>query len=140
MKKSTIVLMVFLAILSVVGIWHEISNLIEKDDKIETLQKALDNERTQKANCSYALDSANYQIGQLSKYKTLTDAMSVRDDATKYTLHIVGDIVYMKNDSSRVVISDIIIGGSRFSYYVKFKVTNKNNETQEVIPELVYSK
>lgn len=138
MKKSTLIIMVLLSILTVLGFWHEISNLIDNDNEKKALQTALDNERAQKASCSYSLDSASFQLNQLALYKTLTQAMSVRDDATKYTLHGVGDVVHMKNDSSRVVISDIIIGGSKFSYYVKFKVINKNSESQEVIPELVY--
>jgi hypothetical protein len=75
---------------------------------------------------------------KLSMYKTLTQAMSYRDDITKQLYHKIGDVVIVKNDSARVVIEDVIIGGSKYNFYVKYKVKYKDNTYQELIPELIY--
>jgi hypothetical protein len=61
-----------------------------------------------------------------------------RDEATSLLKYKVGDFVYMKRDSSRVVISDIVIGGAKYEYYVRYKVLYKDKTTEEVAPELIY--
>lgn len=44
----------------------------------------------------------------------------------------------MKNDSARVIVEDVLIGGGKYDYYVKFRVLFKDNTTKEVKPELIY--
>jgi hypothetical protein len=61
-----------------------------------------------------------------------------RDEAINQLKHKVGDIVYLKNDSSRVVIEDVLIGGGKYNYYVKYRVLLKDNTTREMVPELIY--
>ena len=61
-----------------------------------------------------------------------------RDEAINQLKHKVGELVYMKNDSSKVVIEDVLIGGSKYNYYVKYKVLYKDNTTREIVPELIY--
>jgi hypothetical protein len=61
-----------------------------------------------------------------------------RDEVTSQLKHKVGELVYMKNDSSKVVIEDVLIGGGKYNYYVKYKVLYKDQSTKEVTPELIY--
>ncbi len=96
------------------------------------------NEQSLNSTCTYKRDSLSKEVKSLSIYKSLTKAMVHRDEASALLVYKVGDFVYMKRDSARVVVSDIIIGGSKFEYYIKYKVLHKDNSTEEVIPELIY--
>ncbi len=43
--------------------------------------------------------------------------------------HHIGDIcLHLKYDSSRVIISDIIVGGGNYEYYIKYKVLLKDGQ------------
>ena len=114
--------------------------LAMKDDKKalrETNEKLL-NEQSVSSTCSVTRDSLFKVNAELSKYKTLTQAMLHRDEATSQLKHKIGDVVYMKNDSSRVIVEDVLIGGGKYDYYVRFRVLFKDNTTKEVKPEVVY--
>ena len=104
-----------------------------------TFSERLDAESKKKVEYKNALDSARADVATLSTYRTLTESMSTRDAALK-TLLKVGDIAYMKNDSSRVVIVDRTIGGGNFNYYIKYKILYKDGRTDEVTPELIFKK
>lgn len=111
-----------------------------KDDK-KALQEAneeLLKEQSISSTCSVTRDSLNRINAELSKYKTLTMAMVNRDEVTSQLKHKVGELVYMKNDSARVVIEDVLIGGGKYNYYVKYRVLLKDNTSREIIPELIY--
>ncbi len=103
----------------------------------ETNSKLL-SEQNLKSDCRVIRDSLSKLTIDLSKYKTLTFAMVHRDEVAHQLKHSVGEIVCMKNDSSKVVIEDIIIGGGKHNYYVKFKVLCKDNTMKEIVPELIY--
>lgn len=102
-------------------------------------REATDAESKQKLLYKISLDSARAEVATLSTYKNLTEAMSVRDIALK-ALYKVGDIAYTKNDSSRVIITDRIIGGGMYNYYIKYKILYSDSRTDEVVPELIYKK
>lgn len=111
--------------------------IIIKSDLKES-NKKLQDEQSLNSTCSYKRDSLTRENKQLSTYKSLTKAMVHRDEATSMLPYKIGDAVYLKRDSNRVIIDDIIIGGAKYEYYVKYKVLYKDNHTEEVKPELVY--
>jgi len=114
--------------------WYNVTTQSELKESKDKLAK----EQLLNSTCSYKRDSLTKEVIQLSIYKSLTKAMVHRDEATSLLKYKVGDFVFMKRDSGRVVISDIVIGGSKYEYYVKYKVLHKDNSSEEVIPELVY--
>lgn len=133
--KRSIFLILFCAILMYGGlIWALMDS---RKANSETSAKLL-HEQNLNSTCNFKRDSLNREVQQLSIYKSLTKAMVHRDEATSLLKYKVGDFVYMKRDSSRVVISDIVIGGAKYEYYVKYRVLHKDNSTEEVIPELIY--
>ncbi len=105
---------------------------------LEEANKTILKEQTINSTCSVTRDSLSKVNTELSKYKALTQAMIHRDEATNQLKHKVGDMVYLKNDSSRVVIEDVLIGGGKYNYYVKYRVLLKDNTTREMVPELIY--
>lgn len=88
--------------------------------------------------CSYKKDSLTNEVNQISNYKTLVKSMAHRDEATALLKYKIGDFVYLKRDSDKVVISDIVIGGARFEYYIRYKVLHKDKIEEEIKPELIY--
>lgn len=109
-----------------------------KDRDLVNAQKQLLLEQQKNSTCVFKRDSLIREVKTLSIYQSLTKAMVHRDQATKLLKYKVGDLVYTKRDSSKVVISDVVIGGSQFEYYIKYRVLYKDNTTEELLPELVY--
>lgn len=104
---------------------------------INVLSSQMQKEHGDKLSVIYTRDSL-YKIDVLlSKYRGLTDAMGFRDSIRIPLKHRVGDIVYMKVDSSKAVIADIITGGGKYDFYMKYKIVRQNC-TEEIIPELIY--
>lgn len=64
--------------------------------------------------------------------------MNNRDSIRKVLTYTVGDVAHCKMDSSKVVIKDIIVGGGKFEYYLKYVILNKDNTFETVSPELIY--
>lgn len=110
----------------------------DKDRTLVDAQKNLLLEQQKNSTCVFKRDSLAREVKILSIYQSLSKAMVHRDEATKLLKYKVGDVVYSKRDSSKVVISDIVIGGSQFEYYVKYRLLHKDNTTEDVLPELVY--
>lgn len=50
----------------------------------------------------------------------------------------VGDAVFSKVDSSRAIVTDIVIGGSSYEYYVKYEITANDGTTTQIDPSLVW--
>jgi len=111
-----------------------------RGDKKELAEKneKLAREQSISSTCSLIRDSLFRANAELSKYKTLTQAMVRRDEVTGQLKYKVGDLAYLKNDSARVVIEDVLIGGGKYNYYVKYRVLLKDNTTREIVPELIY--
>jgi hypothetical protein len=112
-----------------------IKSSVEERQKHE---KELNDKTLENIFSSQKIDSLNKANGELSKYKALTQAMIHRDEATNQLKHKIGDMVYLKSDSARVVIEDVLIGGGKYNYYVKYRVLLKDNTTREMVPELIY--
>ncbi|MBC7861954.1 MAG: hypothetical protein IAF38_03215 [Bacteroidia bacterium] len=108
-----------------------------KKSLADTNEKLL-KEQKDNSRCNYVRDSLFREVKSLSTYKALTKAMIQRDEALGFLKYKIGDFVYLKRDSSHVVVSDVVFGGSKYEYYVKYKVLYKDSKTEEVLPELVY--
>jgi azurin len=128
-----------LSIVAIVGLWafvdyqKSVDAVAEQNRTNEALQKEL----LLNSNCNHHVDSLQYINGELSKYQNLTLAMVHKNEALE-GLKVVGDIVYMKSDSSRVVIEDVVIGGGKYNYYIKYRVIFKDDKVKEVSPEMIY--
>lgn len=112
--------------------------ITSQGERIESQSADILQRQTDEGRCLYKKDSLMAEVRSLSKYKSLTKAMIHRDQATSLLQYQVGDIVRSKRDSSLVVISDIVIGGSKYSYYVKYRILKADNSSEDVIPELIY--
>jgi hypothetical protein len=110
---------------------------MNRDDANRTRAKLAAEEKQNYA-CTYKTDSLLKEVNNLSKYKSLTLAMIHRDEAEILLKYKVGDVIYLKRDSSRVVVEDILIGGAKYEYYIRYKVLHIDKSIEEVKPELIY--
>lgn len=121
-----------------ISIWADHTEDVAMQEQLDEVQTKLQEELLLNSNCNHHVDSLVYINGELSKFKSLTMAMVHRDDATRELKYGVGDIVFLKIDSSRVVIEDVLIGGGKYNYFIKYKVLYKNGQREELTPEMVY--
>lgn len=135
-NKKSIAIVMLISFLVISWLFSYIIISHQSDD-LDSKHKMIIKEMTDNSNCIYKRDSLAMEVKRLSIYESLSRAMALRDGAT-ILLYKVGDIAYSKIDSSKVVISDIIIGGSKYDYYVKYKIIHKDNTIEEVVPELIY--
>ena len=140
MKKKTgliiFICAIFIGLIAAVVIQN--MNAREKSRKIIELQMQYNTESSRYRKLKVTRDSLMRINMYLAKYRALTEAMTYRDSIRLPMKYKVGDVVRLKRDSTRAVVSDIIVGGSGHEYYIKYKVLFKNNTTEEIIPELLY--
>jgi hypothetical protein len=58
----------------------------------------------------------------------------LRDKVMSGIEFVPGQKVRVKTDSSIVIITDYLVGGNNYNYYVHFRVKNKKGEVQEYSP------
>jgi len=117
---------------------YSLNNALEKKkQKITEMEKSSIYANANYYKLMFTKDSLIRVNAFLSKYRTLTLAMTYRDSVRAPLSHHIGDVVYLKFDSSRVIISDIIVGGGNYEYYIKYKILLKDGQEKEVVPEMI---
>jgi len=109
-----------------------------KEDNLKVLEGNLANESMRISQISKTKDSLLQRVNYFQHYTSLVDATFFRDSTTKSLKYKAGDIVLLKPDSSKVVIKEIIIGGTQYEHYIKYKVVLKDRSQLEITPEMLY--
>lgn len=136
MKKFILITILVLILAGIIYLFY--NAYANKVQCIKDLEARVNKEGTQLAKLKVTKDSLQRINFFLSRYRGLTDAMFYRDSLRIPLKYKIGDRVYLKRDSSKVTITDVVIGGSQYDFYVKYKVLFKDKSTEEVIPELIY--
>lgn len=110
------------------------STVNELKNNIEILQEQLKTIKKEKTIVSFEKDSLKKNLNYLWGYKPLVMTSYLRDRITANFDYKPGDLVRMKTDSSVVIVTDIILGGNDYNYFLKFLIKNKKGETKEVSP------
>lgn len=110
------------------------STVNELKNNIEILQEQLKTIKKEKTIVSFEKDSLKKNLNYLWGYKPLVMTSYLRDRITANFDYKPGDLVRMKTDSSLVIVTDIILGGNDYNYFLKFLIKNKKGETKEVSP------
>lgn len=102
------------------------------------MQQKYQLEITRLTQANKTIDSLSIIANHLGKYRGLVEAGYTRDSSRIMIPHKIGDVVKLKVDNSNVVITDIIVGGGMFEYYVRYRVMNVNRKIEEIAPEMVF--
>jgi len=140
MKNKIFLISVIVLVISIMGfaIYKLNQKVKEKQQKITDLEYSNSNSSSRLKKIQKTRDSLAFVNAFLAKYRILTEAMTYRDSITLPMKYKIGDIVRLKRDSSRAVINDIIIGGSKHEYYIKYKIALKSGQTEDIVQDLLY--
>lgn len=100
---------------------------IEEKNRADSLQRVY----------TYKFDSLSSELGNYIEYSGLYLAIEASNKALSKQKYRPGQIVFIKPDSTRVVISKFITGITNNEYYTKYEII-KNNDKIEIDPVLIY--
>jgi len=143
-KKTIIIAGLIIAIISSVLYFQFINQskeekeyqttVLELKHNVQILQKQLKSIKKEKTIVSFEKDSLKKNLNYLWGYKPLVMTSYLRDRITATFDYKPGDLVRMKTDSSIVIVTDILLGGNDYNYFLKFLIKNKKGESKEVSP------
>ena len=110
------------------------TTVLELKQNVQILQKQLKSIKKEKTIVSFEKDSLKKNLNYLWGYKPLVMTSYLRDRITANFDYKPGDLVRMKADSSIVIVTDILLGGNDYNYFLKFLIKNKKGESKEVSP------
>ena len=140
-KKPFIITLVVAVLITVIlsFLIYDLSKTQKKNEEnISALQSTLANESNIVVKVSKTRDSLLKRVNYFQQYTSLVDATFFRDSTTKSLKYKAGDIVLVKPDSAKAVIKEIIIGGTQYEHYIKYKVVMKDRSQLEITPEMLY--
>jgi hypothetical protein len=110
------------------------STVSELKQNVQHLQIQLKSIKKEKTIVSFEKDSLKKNLDYLLEYKPLVMTSYLRDRITANFDFKPGDIVRMKTDSSVVLVTDVVVGGNKYNYFLKFLIKNRKGEMKEVSP------
>jgi len=108
--------------------------IAELKESLKNLTEEIKSVKFKKHIVEVKKDSLQRNLDYLWQYKPLVQATKFRDQiGNNFNFH-PGDRVRLKSDSSLVVITDILVGGNQYNYFIKFIVKNNKGNTIELSP------
>lgn len=95
---------------------------------LATLQQQLSSSNSTLNITRYQRDSALTILKRVESYFPFIGMLQYRDSVSAALPYGIGDIVLVKPDSLKGVITDVITGGTSFSQSVQFKIMTRNKE------------
>lgn len=139
MKNWQIALLIFgISLISIAVTSKVIKMNKQHQEEVRTVESQYQSELLKNSKISFYSDSVKRVLTLLNKYRYVSESQSFRDSVLRLLAFKTGDIVFKKLDSSKVLITDVIIGGGRFDYYFRYKVLNKEGKEEELKPEFLY--
>jgi hypothetical protein len=116
------------------SISKEEANRTKMEEQLALLATEIKSLKQQNYIVTSKKDSLQNNLNYLWQYKPLVQASKFRDDVgANFNFH-PGDRVRLKSDSSLVVLTDILIGGNRYNYFIKFIAKNTKGMMVELTP------
>jgi uncharacterized membrane protein YraQ (UPF0718 family) len=135
MKKWQAFLFIFLFSILYAGIHYLIATRYDEQiEKVSVENREMSDEIFQ---LKKQRDSLFELSSELSTYRTLSLAMNARDEALQNLKLTPGETVIMKRDSSKVLLTDIEIGGTLYNYHITAVVQRWDTVTNEWIIERI---
>lgn len=131
---SIILITIFIIYWQNKSIKEDEKGISELKENINQLNLQIKSIKRKKYEVEINRDSLQRNLDYLWQYKTLVQSTKFRDQISSNFNFEPGDRVRLKTDSSAVIVTDILVGGNRYNYFVKFVVKNKKGEVLEVSP------
>ncbi len=143
-EKTGGIIRFFFAILVVFiiswGFYYVFESYKEKSKESEDSKAAYNTLFLKYKQGAYYSDSLFQVNARFNKYRHAAEAQGFRDSVSRRMDFKPGDFAYKKSDSSKVVVTDILVGGGLYDYYFRYRIIDKKGSEQEIKPELLFSK
>ena len=140
-NKKWIIILSSIILISICIIFWQNKSIKEDEKGIKELKESLNqlnfeikSVKRKKYEVEINRDSLQRNLDYLWQYKPLVQATKFRDQIGSTFDFEPGDLVRLKTDSSAVLITDILVGGNKYNYFVKFLVKNNKGAIVEVSP------
>jgi len=139
-KKWIIVLISIILITVLIIFWQNKSiredekGIAELKENIKELTLQFKTIKRKKHEVEVNRDSLQQNLDYLWQYKSLVQSTKFRDQIGLNFDFKPGDRVRLKSDSSIVVLTDLLVGGNKYNYFIKFIVKNNKGAVVEVSP------
>jgi hypothetical protein len=104
------------------------------EQKIRQLSSELDALRKSERRFVFKSDSLGRVLDPMMQYEALIKANQHRDEAYLAMPWRYGDQVMVLPDSISGIVSEVVLGGNPWNYYVRYKVLLKGGKSLEVYP------
>lgn len=136
----TSLLMISMVIIMLIG--HEIyqtKNELNAKDSLynHTLEEIFSTNQALNIQTKRA-DSISSILYGVNKYMPIILTLQYRDSVSKNLPYKTGDIVLLKPDSSKWVITSIVLKGGKWQHIVGYNLRDKTGKQIEVEPETLY--
>jgi hypothetical protein len=138
-KKTIIFFVVLILLLVSWGFYHGFESYKEKSKESEANKAAYTALFLKYQQASIYSDSLYNVNMRFNKYRHAGEAQALRDSVSRRMEFKPGDVAFKKTDSSRVIVTDIIIGGGLYDYYFSYRITDNKGLQQEIKPELLFT-
>lgn len=144
-RKQVVIALVCLFVISILVIFFQQRSinhkaelyqktLIELESEVLSMKKRNLLLHKENKSLDHKRDSLQNNLSFLWKYKTLVKTARMRDQIGEDLPYVAGERVRLKADSSVVVVTDLIVGGNTFNYYIKYLVKTPKGTTLDVSP------
>jgi len=110
---------------------QELSVMKQQLEDLSYLVKVL---KSDKRLLNHQRDSLKQNVDYLWPMRNLVHNAKLRDKVGSELNIKPGQVVRLKTDSSRVIITDIIVGGNEYNYFLRYLIKNNKGETKEISP------
>jgi hypothetical protein len=140
-NKTWIIILSSILLISI-GVIYWQNQSINEDEKgiaelkesLKNLTKEIKSIKLKKHIVEVKKDSLQRNLDYLWQYKPLVQATKFRDQIGENFNFHPGDRVRLKSDSTIVVLTDILVGGNRYNYFIKFIGKNNKGNIVELSP------
>jgi hypothetical protein len=112
----------------------------KNSDAIKKVQDEISSLNLKYLKTKSSSDSMNLILTGIMPYRPLIGMLSFRDSVQRQLPFKVGNVVYLKPDSSLAVIKDILISGSDYEFSIQYRVITKSRNELLVTPALINKK
>lgn len=110
------------------------SQMEQMSQKLEQLDGSLKSLKKDHKKLNHERDSLKRNVDYLWPMRSLVYNAKLRDKVGAELDLRPGDLAMVKTDSTKVVVTDIIVGGNQYTYYVHYLIRNAKGESKEMTP------
>lgn len=103
--------------------------------RLDVAMAELESARLEMGGISGERDALRSRLRAFDSHAVMVSRMEARDAAGDTLVRRIGGPVWLKRDSARCILVDVVSGGGRFDYYVRCTAMRRDGSRLDVAPE-----